>query len=185
LGHEDGIRIWSPDRKGTPRSGLQRISGRWRQSHAGAAQLPPFDINYTEGLKVGYKWFEAEGKTPLFAFGYGLSYTTFEYSGLKADAKSVTFAIKNTGKRAGAEVGQVYVALPPGTNEPPKRLVAWAKVQLEPGESKFVHLALDPLFLSIFNEAKDSWEVVPGDYRVMVGSSSQNTPLTAAVRIGM
>lgn len=114
-----------------------------------------------------------------------MSYTTFEYSGLKADAKSVTFAIKNTGKRAGAEVGQVYVALPPGTNEPPKRLVAWAKVQLEPGESKFVHLALDPLFLSIFNEAKDSWEVVPGDYRVMVGSSSQNTPLTAAVRIGM
>ena len=117
-------------------------------------QLPPFDINYTEGLKVGYKWFEAEGKTPLFAFGYGLSYTTFEYSGLKADAKSVTFTVKNTGKRAGAEVAQVYVALPPGTNEPPKRLVAWAKVQLEPGESKSVHLALDPLFLSIFNEAK-------------------------------
>jgi beta-glucosidase len=147
-------------------------------------QLPPFDVIYTEGLKVGYKWFEAEGKTPLFPFGFGLSYTPFEYSGLKATAESVTFTVKNTGKRAGAEIAQVYAALPPSTNEPPKRLVAWARVQLEPGESKSITLSLEPLFLSIFNEARDSWELVPGNYKLLVGGSSQNTPITAAVSIG-
>jgi beta-glucosidase len=147
-------------------------------------QLPPFDIVYPEGLKVGYKWFEAEGKTPLFPFGFGLSYTSFEYSGLKATVDSVTFTVKNTGKRVGAEIAQVYAALPPSTNEPPKRLVAWAKVQLEPGESKSITLSLEPLFLSIFNEEKDSWELVPGNYKLLVGGSSQNTPITAAVSIG-
>jgi beta-glucosidase len=128
-----------------------------------------FNIPYTEGLKVGYKWYDAEGKKPLFPFGFGLSYTTFAYSGLKVDAGSVTFAVKNTGKRAGAEVAQVYVALPPAANEPPRRLVAWEKVELAPGESKTVTLRLDPKYLSIFNVEKDTWELVPGDYKVMVG----------------
>jgi len=128
-----------------------------------------FDIPYTEGLKVGYKWYDAEGKKPLFPFGFGLSYTTFGYSGLKVDAGSVTFTVKNTGKRAGAEVAQAYVALPPAANEPPRRLVAWEKVELAPGESKTVTLPLDPKYLSIFNVGKDAWELVPGDYKVMVG----------------
>ena len=102
-------------------------------------QIPPFDIDYTEGLKNGYKWFESEGKQPLFPFGFGLSYTTFGYSQLKvtsADKLTVTFNLRNTGKLAGAEVAQVYVALPANAGEPPKRLVAWDKVQLAPGETQ-------------------------------------------------
>jgi beta-glucosidase len=147
-------------------------------------ELPPFDITYTEGLKVGYKWFDTEKRTPLFAFGHGLSYTTFAYSGLEATRASVTFTVKNTGTRAGADVAQVYAGLPAGAGEPPRRLVAWEKIALAPGESKTVTLALDPFLLSIFDSAADAWRLVPGDYTVCVGTSSRDTPLTATVRIG-
>ncbi len=149
----------------------------------GAAQpRSPFDIDYTEGLKVGYKWFQAEDKQPLFPFGFGLSYTTFSYSGLKAGIDSVTFTVRNTGKRAGAEVAQVYAGLPAAANEPPKRLVAWSKVQLAPGEARTVTLKLEPKFLSIFNEQKNDWELLPGDYMIYVGGSSATTPLAASVK---
>src|ERR1019366_8752593 len=113
-----------------------------------ANRPPPFDVNYTEGLKVGYKWFEAEHKQPLFPFGYGLSYTTFAYSALKADSNTVSFSVKNTGRRAGTEVAQVYVMLPSAAGEPFKRLAAWERVPLKAGESKTVTLPLDPLYLS-------------------------------------
>jgi beta-glucosidase len=145
-------------------------------------QMTPFDIDYTEGLKVGYKWFQAENKQPLFAFGHGLSYTTFAYSGLKAAIDSVSFTVRNAGKRAGAEIAQVYAGLPAAANEPPKRLVAWEKIQLAPGESKTVTVKLEPKFLSVFNEATDAWELLPGDYRIFVGGSSDGTPLSASVR---
>jgi beta-glucosidase len=148
----------------------------------GPGRMPEFDINYTEGLKVGYKWFEAENKQPLFAFGEGLSYTTFAYSGLKVGMENVSFTVKNTGKRAGAEIAQVYVGLPAEAKEPPKRLVAWEKIPLEPGQSKTVTLKLEPKFLSIFNESKDDWELLPGTYKILVGGSSRNTPLTATVQ---
>jgi beta-glucosidase len=140
---------------------------------------PPFDVNYTEGLKVGYKWFEAEHKQPLFPFGYGLSYTTYAYSALKADAntRTVSFTVTNTGRRVGAEVAQVYVTLPSAAGEPFKRLIAWERVQLKAGESKTVTLPLDPLYLSIFNAGKDGWELVAGDYKAFVG------PLTSAFHI--
>ncbi len=118
--------------------------------------MPDFDIDYTEGLKVGYKWFDAEGKEPLFPFGYGLSYTTFVYSGLAATMHGVSVTVRNTGKREGAEIVQVYVGLPPAANEPPKRLVAWEKVRLAPGEQKTVSLTLDPKFLSIFSDQTDA-----------------------------
>jgi beta-glucosidase len=135
-----------------------------------------FDIPYTEGLKVGYKWFDAEGRKPLFPFGFGLSYTTFAYSGLESDPAQVSFVVKNMGKRAGGEVAQVYAALPPAAGEPPRRLVVWEKVELAPGESRTVILRLDPKYLSIFNVEKDDRELVPGEYKVMVG------PLTAPFR---
>ena len=146
--------------------------------------MQPFDINYTEALKVGYKWYDAENKQPLFPFGFGLSYTTFAYSSLKAEfgnGMQVSFTVKNTGKRAGAEIAQVYASLPASAGEPPKRLVGWEKVQLAAGESKTVTLAVEPLFLSIFNVDKNDWEVVSGDYKIFVGRSSRDTPLTAAV----
>ena len=148
----------------------------------GRGRMQPFDVDYSEGLKVGYKWFDAEKKDPLFAFGYGLSYTTYAYSGLKARIDSVTFTVRNTGKRAGAEIAQVYAGLPAAANEPPKRLVAWERIPLAPGESKTVTLAIDPKFLSIFNEEKDGWELLPGDYQFFVGGSSRSTPLTATAK---
>ena len=149
-------------------------------------QPPIFEINYTEKLKVGYKWFDAENKEPLFPFGFGLSYTTFSYSGLKVTLGKevkVTFNVKNTGKRDGAEVAQVYVSLPASAEEPPKRLVAWDKVQLAAGETKALSLTIDPMYLSIFNVDSNSWELVPGEYRFYAGGSSRNTPLTAAVSL--
>ncbi len=151
-----------------------------------SAGLPAFQITYDEGLKVGYKWYDAESKPVLFPFGYGLSYTTFSYSGLKvnpASPLSVRFTIRNTGKRAGAEIAEVYAALPKSAAEPPKRLVGWSKVQLEAGESKEVSVKVDPQFLSIFNTAKHGWELVPGEYGMMVGGSSQDLPLKATISL--
>jgi beta-glucosidase len=161
-----------------------------RPFYAGAPSkenLRRLDIDYDEGLKVGYKWYDAEGKEPQFAFGYGLSYTTYAYSALKVtqgQAPTVTFTVKNTGARAGAEVAQVYVVLPQAAGEPFKRLVAWEKVHLAPGEAKTVTLTLDPHYLSIFNADKSAWELVPGDYKVLVGGSSRETPLVGTLCIG-
>ena len=144
-----------------------------------------FSVTYDEGLKVGYKWYDAEKKPVLFPFGFGLSYTTFAYSDLQVNpgGTSVSFTLKNSGSRAGAEVAEVYAALPASANEPPKRLVAFSKVPLEPGESKQVTLSIDPKYLSIFDEASDAWKLVPGSYTFMVGGSSQDLSLTKAVSI--
>ena len=168
----------------TPPAGAGAGAGAGRGGRGGMA---PFDIPYNEGLKVGYKWFDAENKEPLFPFGYGLSYTTYTYSGLKvAEAGggvTVTFSLKNTGKRAGREIAQVYAALPAGTGEPPKRLIGWDKVDLAPGQSKTVSVAVEPLFLSVFDEQKDGWKLVGGDYKVLVGGSSRALPLTGTVKL--
>jgi beta-glucosidase len=147
--------------------------------------LPPFDLNYSEGAKVGYKWFDAEKKEPLFPFGFGLSYTTFSFSDLKVDDKQrqVSFTVKNTGSRAGAEIAQVYAQLPSAGGEPYKRLVAWQRVPLAPGESKSVTLPLNPTFLSIFDEKQNAWTLLPGDYKLHVGASSRATPLTAQLHV--
>jgi len=147
---------------------------------------PAFPAAYDEGLKVGYKWFDAENKKPAYPFGFGLSYTSFAYSNLKATGGSgleVSFSVRNTGKRAGQEVAQVYLSLPSSANEPPKRLIGWEKVALNPGESKTVTLTIDPLYLSIFDVAADKWTIVPGEYKVMAGPSSATLPLTAAVSL--
>jgi beta-glucosidase len=147
--------------------------------------LPPFPINYDEGLKVGYKWFDAEGKTVLFPFGYGLSYTAYEYSGLSVapgQAEStVRFTVRNTGHRAGDEIAQVYVSLPPAANEPPKRLVGWSRVHLQAGEKKEVTVAIPSKYLSIFDVSSDAWKQLPGSYTFMVGGSSQDLPLKKAL----
>src|SRR5271154_1149996 len=140
-----------------------------------------FSVKYDEGLKVGYKWYDAEKKAVLFPFGYGLSYTKFSYSGLKVTTgkeRAVTFTVKNTGTREGAEIAEVYVSLPEGLGEPPKRLVGWSKVWLKAGESKEVSVTLIPKYLSIFDEAADGWKLAPGSYTLMVGGSSADLPLT-------
>jgi len=141
---------------------------------------PPFDVNYDEGLKVGYKWYDAEKKPVLFPFGFGLSYTTYAYSGLKVtpgDSTEVSFTVKNTGKRAGRETAQVYASLPDAAGEPPNRLIGWTKVDLAPGESKQVSVPVTRERLQIFDEPSDSWKLIPGQYILRVGASSRDLPL--------
>ncbi len=145
-----------------------------------------FSVHYDEGVKVGYKWYDAENKAVLFPFGYGLSYTTYSYSGLKVNAggePTVSFTVKNTGSRAGADIAEVYAALPASAGEPPKRLVGWSKVHLKPGESREVSVMIDPKYLSIFDEAADGWKLVPGEYSFLVGGSSQALPLSEKVML--
>ncbi|MGC1416014.1 MAG: glycoside hydrolase family 3 C-terminal domain-containing protein [Candidatus Acidiferrum sp.] len=147
---------------------------------------PTFSVHYDEGLKVGYKWYDAEKKAVLFPFGYGLSYTTFAYSGLKVTPgaeTTVSFTVKNTGSRDGAEIAEVYAALPANAEEPPKRLVGFSKVWLKAGESKDVSVSVVPKYLSIYDEASDGWKLVPGGYTFMVGGSSGELPLHVKVEL--
>ena len=145
-----------------------------------------FSVHYDEGLKVGYKWYDAEKKPVLFPFGFGLAYTTYQYSGLEVTAgkePTVRFTVKNTGARAGAEIAEVYVALPASAEEPPKRLAGFSKVMLNAGESREVSLAINPRELSIYEEATDSWKQLPGTYTFMVGGGSQDLPLKKELRL--
>jgi beta-glucosidase len=148
-------------------------------------KVKPFDLDYTEGAKVGYKWFEATNKQPLFPFGFGLSYTTYAYSGLTVDdaKRTVHFTVRNTGQHEGTEIAQVYVALPSAAKENYKRLAAWQRVKLAPGESKEVTLTLHPLTLTVFNTDQNGWQLLPGDYNVTAGPSSSETPLKATLHV--
>lgn len=148
------------------------------------AKKETFPADYTEGARFGYKWFDSEHKEPLFAFGHGLSYTTYGYSGLTADAaaKTVSFTVKNTGGRAGDEIAQVYVQLPAAAGENFRRLVAWQRVKLGAGESKVVTLPIDPLYLSVWDTGADAWQLLGGTYKVSVGGSSRELPLTAEMK---
>jgi beta-glucosidase len=155
----------------------------WRKIAAG---LPAFQITYDEGLKVGYKWYDAEHKEVLFPFGFGLSYTTYSYSDLKVSGGKpvrLSFKVTNTGHRDGAEIAEIYAALPESAGEPPKRLVGWSKVKLDAGQSKDIEIEVDPEYLSIFNVDKDAWQLVPGDYTFLVGGSSQSLPLKESVNL--
>ena len=151
-----------------------------------AAGLPAFQITYDEGLKVGYKWYDAEHKQVLFPFGYGLSYTTYAYSNLKVtpgEKVRVNFTLTNIGNRAGAEIAEIYAALPANAGEPPKRLVGWSKVKLNPGETKEVMVEIDPEYLSIFDVDQNKWQLIPGDYEFFAGGSSRDLPLTESVSL--
>lgn len=148
-------------------------------------------VHYSEGLDVGYRAYQADNVTPLFPFGYGLSYTTFKFSNLKLAVQSgrghavVSFRVTNTGKRAGAEVVQLYLGFPPipEGNEPPLQLKGFSKVTLNPGESKTVHLQLAPRAFSFWSTTAHRWQIAPGIFHVMVGDSSVNTPLQTSVTI--
>jgi beta-glucosidase len=151
-----------------------------------AAGLPAFQITYDEGLKVGYKWYDAERKPVLFPFGFGLSYTTYEYSDIKVSpgpTVHLSFKVKNSGSRAGAEIAEVYAALPESAGEPPKRLVGWSKVKLDAGQSKEVTIEVEAKYLSIFNVERDAWQLVPGNYTFLVGGSSQSLPLKESINL--
>ena len=155
----------------------------WERTRHG---LPAFQVYYNEGLKIGYKWYDAEKKPVLFPFGYGLSYTTYQYSNLKVEPGQpvrLTFTVANTGNRAGAETAEVYAALPSSAGEPPKRLVGWSKVQLNPGQSKQVTVEVEPRLLSVWDVKRNGWQLVPGDYTFLVGPSSQQLPMKEGVAL--
>ena len=151
-------------------------------------------MRYSEGLEIGYRWFQAQGIEPLFGFGFGLSYTTFDITDVSVDAPdaahapvTVTASVKNTGPVAGAEVVQVYLGVP-SQGQPPKRLVGFQKVFVEPGESQAVRITIDP---SATNHPFGVWDyctrdfvTAPGTYTVYVGNSADNTPHSATITVG-
>jgi beta-glucosidase len=148
-----------------------------------AKGLPPFQVYYDEKLKVGYKWYDSEKKPVLFPFGFGLSYSVFNYSGLKVTSGpmiSVTFTVKNSSQRAGTEIAEIYASLPEKAGEPPKRLVGWTRVKLGPGESKQVSVPIERDRFEIYDEDGNDWKFEPGSYTVRVGGSSQDLPLDAS-----
>lgn len=149
-------------------------------------------IRYSEGLQVGYRWFQAQDIKPLFAFGHGLSYTSFELSDFTVNTDKVgdspvtaTVKVTNTGSRAGAEVVQAYLGIPVD-GQPPKRLVGFDKVYLEPGESKTAKIVIDPNAtnhpFSVWCNALGDFDIRPGDYTLYVGTSSEDTPLTKVLK---
>ena len=145
-------------------------------------------VYYEEGIFVGYRHFDREKLEPLFAFGHGLSYTTFEYSNpqvnpseMAADEKIViTMEIKNTGDRAGAEVVQLYVQdVEASVERPEKELKGFEKVFLEAGERKKVEFVVDKMDLSFFDERENCWKAEKGKFKILIGSSSRDIRLQA------
>jgi beta-glucosidase len=148
-------------------------------------------VYYGEGIFVGYRYYDYKGVEPLFPFGFGLSYTTFAYSGLRVPKTAavgkpvkVSVRVKNTGERAGKEVVQVYVSdrassLP----RPPKELKGFAKVALQPGESKSVEFVLDERAFAFYDPYQKQWIVEPGEFEILVGSSSRNIRAKATVNL--
>jgi len=164
----------------------ERTGNNGMNAAAKGEQQKNFTVDYNvDGMLVGYKWFEVKGKTPLFPFGFGLSYTRFEYSGLKVapDGASVTFEVKNAGARAGDEVAQVYVTLPARAGEPFRKLVGFKRVPVAADATETVTVPIDPLYLKVFSAEKNGWELTGGEYKVEVGGSSNNLPLHAAVTL--
>ena len=154
-------------------------------------------VNYSEGIFVGYRHFDAQNIQPLFPFGYGLSYTTFGYKNLSVvpnkislknnstPAVTVVLDVTNTGKKAGAEVVELYIGLPstPEIPQPPKQLKGFAKVLLKPGQTRHVRLQLDARALSYWNTANHDWDILPGTYHVMAGLSSRDLPLQSSFNV--
>ena len=151
-------------------------------------------MRYTEGLRVGYRWFQAEGIAPLFPFGFGLGYTSFDVTDVAVSSATVdgspltvTATVTNTGAREGAEVVQVYLGIP-ADGQPPKRLVGFAKARLAAGASATVEIVIDPAAthhpFSVWDDATGGWVTAPGTYTVHVGTSSADTPHRFEITVG-
>lgn len=165
---------------------LNTYPGTWREDH----QI--IDEEYKEGLYVGYRWNDLKKVKPVFAFGHGLSYTTFELSNLRLSDNvmhkdgtiTATVTVRNTGDRAGAEVVQLYINdVKASVDRPYKELKGFDKVYLEPGQSKDVKITIDVKALSFFDEAAHDWKAEPGEFTALVGNASDNLPLKAKFRL--
>ncbi|MBN1800106.1 MAG: glycoside hydrolase family 3 C-terminal domain-containing protein [Candidatus Lokiarchaeota archaeon] len=150
------------------------------------------DVLYEEGIFVGYRHFDINNIEPLFCFGHGLSYTTFEYSNLsisrevinQKDAFSISLDLCNTGNRRGAEVVQLYVQdVESSVQRPIKELKGFQKIMLEPSEYKKITFELHPADLSFYDENSKSWKVEPGEFKILLGSSSRDIRLTEAIKV--
>jgi beta-glucosidase len=142
--------------------------------------------HYTEGLNVGYRWQDAQHKTPLFPFGFGLSYTRFKLSNLTYELLAdhtidVSVTVENQGPRAGAIVPQLYVTYPTSAGEPPVQLRGFAKVYLRSGTIQKVHFKLEARDFSIWSVASHNWDIVPGEYILAAGDSSRNLSLRKTI----
>jgi beta-glucosidase len=145
-------------------------------------------VEYTEGLLIGHRWFDAKNITPQFEFGFGLSYTNFSYNHLSISKSSKTVTvnatIKNIGKVSGAEVPQLYLGFPKSAREPPKILRGFDKLTIEPNKQKRVSFDIDiSRELSIWNTTLQNWTVVQGEFDVFVGASSRDIRLTGSFSI--
>lgn len=154
----------------------------------GNSEMDKFTIDYSEGAAVGYKWMDAKNLAPLFPFGHGLSYTSFDYGPISAAPGAnggvrVHFTLHNSGHRRGMVVGQVYASSASGGWEAPKRLVGFAKVDLAPGASKAVDVDVDPRLLATFDEADHAWRIAPGSYTLMLGASSRDLRSNATISL--
>lgn len=144
------------------------------------------ELQYSEGLQIGYRWYDSQKIAPLFPFGFGLSYTTFKYSGLSVSGSprngaTVRFTVTNTGGRSGADVAQVYVRFPQTAGEPPRQLKGYRRVSLAPGASAQVAISLDRRAFSYWDPAFRAWTVAPGCYGISAGNSSRNLPLSGQI----
>jgi beta-glucosidase len=149
-------------------------------------------VEYTEGVFVGYRHFDRSAIKPLFPFGYGLSYSRFDYSDLKIthgppgskDLATISFTIKNVGLREAAEIAELYVGdSHASVPRPPKELKGFAKVNLQPGESKQVTLPLNRRAFSFFDVTTHNWKAEPGDFAILVGSSSADIQLKGTFKL--
>jgi beta-glucosidase len=169
---------------------------RWEDNPVRDSYYPEPGTNrvvYKEGVFVGYRGYEHAGKKPLFPFGYGLSYTSFQYSGLKIKSVSATlegalyevsFDVTNTGKRAGAEIAQVYVGeKDPSVARPPKELKGFTKIELKPGETKTATVALNARAFAWYDAASKQWRADAGAFDILIGRSSADIELTGRVML--
>jgi beta-glucosidase len=155
------------------------------------AQFPGVNghVVYSEGLEIGYRWYDANNITPRFPFGHGLSYTTFGYTNLTVSTVSpagqvqVGFDLMNTGARAGAEVAQLYLGFPVAAGEPPKLLKGFKKIFLQPGQAQHMTFNLDWQDLANWDATARGWLVTPGTFQVMVGASSRDLRLTGSFTV--
>lgn len=165
-----------------PGSGLPPPTAQDRLAYGLNTNSPAFPIHYPEGADAGYRWFDRKALKPAYAFGYGLSYTTFAYSGLSVKGGktlTVRFTVANSGKRAGADVPQIYVTLPGKA----KRLVGWDKIDLKPGEKRTVTLTADPRLLAEYDTSGARWTVSASKVKVELARSATDPALSATARL--
>lgn len=136
---------------------------------------------YSEALKVGYRWYNSHNVVPAFAFGHGLSFTSYAYSNLKVQGRSITFSVKNSGLRAGSEVPQLYLGFPSLAQEPPRQLKGFQKVHLDSGIEAKITFQVADQDLSIWDTSLHNWVIVSGEFKVMVGASSEDIRLSGTL----